>query len=72
MIARCFEIRINKREIEKECNLIGRLIRDIMQPKDNYFIFGNILLIVESLKDEPKFACDFFILPFYSQILYLL
>lgn len=55
IISRCLKAGISKREIEKDCNLTQRLINDLMKCKDNYFMFGNLMVTLESLKDDVEF-----------------
>lgn len=58
IISNCLNAGLNKSDIERECNLIRRLVSDLMECKDNYFMFGNLLLTLDSFKDDVKFTCD--------------
>jgi hypothetical protein len=55
IISRCLKAGINKREVEKECKLTHRLITDLTKCKDNFFMFGNLMVTLDSLKDDVEF-----------------
>ena len=55
IISRCLKARMNKREVEKECKLTQRLITDLTKCKDNFFMFGNLMVTLDSLKDDAEF-----------------
>jgi hypothetical protein len=55
IVARCFKVGLDKREIEKECKLTERLVADLLKCRDNYFMFGNLMHTLDSLKDDVDF-----------------
>ena len=55
IISRCLKAGMNKREVEKECKLTQRLITDLTKCRDNYFMFGNLMVTLDSLKDDVEF-----------------
>lgn len=58
IISRCIKAGMSKREIEKECKLTQRLINDLMKCRDNYFMFGNLIVTLDSFKDDVEFIND--------------
>lgn len=52
IIYRCLNAGMNKVEVQRDCNLIQRVINDITQSSDNHFLFGNLILTLDSFKDD--------------------
>jgi hypothetical protein len=61
IISRCLKAGMDKREVEKECKLTQRLIADLTKCKDNYFMFDNLMVTLESLKDDVEFINEIII-----------
>ena len=61
IISRCLKAGMNKREVEKECKLTQRLITDLTKCRDNYFMFGNLMVTLDSLKDDVEFINEIII-----------
>ena len=61
IISRCLKAEMDKREVEKECKLTQRLIADLTKCKDNYFMFDNLMVTLESLKDDVEFINEIII-----------
>ena len=72
LIYRCLNAGIQKAEVQRDCNLIQRALNDLMQNRDNHFLFGNLILTLDSFKDDAQFATEQIIIPYYNKFLTLI
>jgi hypothetical protein len=43
-----------------------------MQSSDNHFLFGNLILTLDTFKDDGQFTTEQIIIPYYNKILSLI
>lgn len=44
--------------LEKDCNIIFRLLQDFAKPRDNWIMFENMVAALNSIEVDQSFTCE--------------